>query len=379
MVGKGESIQMKDSQIIKDFLELVQIDSASRDERLIADALKVKLEALGCEVYEDDTGEKIGGNTGNVYAVLDGGLPGAALLSAHMDRVPNGKGIKPVVGDELITSDGTTILASDDLAGVVSILDGMRRLKASGTPFPRVEAIFSVCEEKGVVGSKYFDYNRFTAKNGFVFDSPGRMGRVIQSAPSKCQIKIVVHGKPAHAGNEPEKGIDALKIAAGILAGLKTARIDEETVSNFPMIKTNNSSTNVVCDYAEITGEGRSRNHQKLLDYLAYLEKFCKDSVEGTGATVEVEVVHNYTGFAVPTDSETIQIAGAALKEMGIEMTVNAGGGGMDANRLNANGIVSVGVATGYSKNHTLNEQVYIEDLARAGELVERIVRHCAK
>ncbi|EFB90013.1 di-/tri- peptidase [Pyramidobacter piscolens] len=79
---------MKD--IVEDFLELVQIDAASGNERGVADAVKGKLGALGLAVEEDDAGAGFGGNAGNVLAVLDSGLPGSILLNAHMDRVANG-------------------------------------------------------------------------------------------------------------------------------------------------------------------------------------------------------------------------------------------------------------------------------------------------
>lgn len=76
--------------IVEDFLELVQIDAASGNERGVADAVKARLEALGLAVDEDDAGASFGGNAGNLLAALDGGLPGSILLNAHMDRVANG-------------------------------------------------------------------------------------------------------------------------------------------------------------------------------------------------------------------------------------------------------------------------------------------------
>ena len=63
-----------------------------------------------------------------------------------------------------------------------------------------------------------------------------------------------------------------------------------------------------------------------------------------------------------------------ALRGMGLETVVNGGGGGMDANNWNAAGIATVGVATGYSSNHCVSEQIYLDDLLRAGELAENIV-----
>ena len=111
---------MELTQIIQDFLEIVQTPVNSRDERLIADLLKSKLTTLGCEVYEDEAGHTLGGNAGNIIARLPGdkNIP-AVLLSAHMDRVQNNGHIKPIIHTDtgIITGDGTTILAADDVAG----------------------------------------------------------------------------------------------------------------------------------------------------------------------------------------------------------------------------------------------------------------------
>ena len=93
---------MENKQMLEEFLELVQIPVNSRNERQIADVLKAKLEALGLEVTEEDTGAKIGGNAGNIRAVLRGTADCEPLLfSAHMDRVANNGAIKPIVDEEL--------------------------------------------------------------------------------------------------------------------------------------------------------------------------------------------------------------------------------------------------------------------------------------
>ena len=84
---------MENKQMLEEFLELVQIPVNSRNERQIADVLKAKLEALGLEVTEEDTGAKIGGDAGNIRAVLRGTADCEPLLfSAHMDRVANNHG-----------------------------------------------------------------------------------------------------------------------------------------------------------------------------------------------------------------------------------------------------------------------------------------------
>lgn len=143
-----------------------------------------KLKALGFTVTQDRAGETFGGECGNVYGVREGELDGSLLLSSHMDRVPNGLGIRPVEKDGILYSDGTTILAADDISGVCAILEGVRRVLDSGRPLPRLEIYFSVGEELTLCGAVCTDVSIFKSRMGYIFDSPGRVGRFVNAAPA---------------------------------------------------------------------------------------------------------------------------------------------------------------------------------------------------
>ena len=145
---------MKNERMYQELIELLTTDSAAGKENAIADKLTAKMEALGFTVTRDNAGETFGGECGNVIAVREGELKGSLFLSSHMDRVPNGLGIKPVEKDGVLYSDGTTILAADDISGVCAILEGLRQVLAAGTPLPRIEVVFSVGEETGLFGAK---------------------------------------------------------------------------------------------------------------------------------------------------------------------------------------------------------------------------------
>ena len=157
---------MRNEAMLKDFIELATTDAVSGQEDKVADILVKKLEAMGFTVTRDDAGPKLGGNCGNVIGIREGELDGALLFSSHMDRMPNGFGIKPVERDGVLCSDGTTILAADDISGVCTILEGVRRAIASGQRLTRLEILFSVQEETNF-GSKAADYSVFQAKMGY--------------------------------------------------------------------------------------------------------------------------------------------------------------------------------------------------------------------
>ena len=81
---------MENAPVVQEFIELAELDAASRKERLVVDAVTRKLSDMGFTVREDDTAEKVGGEAGNVCAYLEGSAKGSVLFAAHLDRVNNG-------------------------------------------------------------------------------------------------------------------------------------------------------------------------------------------------------------------------------------------------------------------------------------------------
>src|SRR5437016_8978872 len=130
-------------------LELVQIDSISRKERDVAERIKNYCEEMGAHVEIDDAGEKVGGNSGNVIARFPGTIAGAEsiMMSAHMDTVVPGEGVKPVIEGDIIRTDGTTVLGGDDKSGCAVIVEVMRCLQEQNIPHTPLETNFSNREE----------------------------------------------------------------------------------------------------------------------------------------------------------------------------------------------------------------------------------------
>ena len=369
---------MKNERMFNEFVELATTDAVSGQESAVADKLAAKLAEIGFTVIRDNACENYGGDCGNVIGIREGELDGALFFSSHMDRVPNGFGIKPVERDGVLYSDGTTILAADDLSGVCAILEGLRRAVAAGKPLPRLEVAFTTAEET-VFGSKFLDMSLIQSEIGYAFDSPGPTGRMNNGAPGLYDITVEIKGRPAHAGNEPEKGIDAAKIMCDMLSTLKQGRIDFESTANFPILQTGSTARNVVCDYATFRGEARSRNLQKLLDYMEYFKAHCTKTAEAAGATITIDAFENLLPFYMGEEEEVMVIAKEACEAAGIPYIAQVGGGGMDANIFNAKGMKTIGVATGYSGNHTTAEQLVLEDFYKSGELAEAMIWAYAK
>lgn len=366
---------MTNQRMYDEFVELATIDVTSGQESAIAEVLEQKLQGMGFSTSRDAAGETFGGVCGNLFAVRDGEKDGVICFCSHMDRVPGGIGIVPVEEDGILRSSGDTILAADDLSGVVAILEGVRKAIASGVKLPKIEILLTVGEEAGLFGAKAFDISRMESEIIYILDSPGRIGRIINSAPGRALLEAQIFGLAAHAGNEPEKGIDAAKIMAEMLATMKTGRIDEITTSNFSSLWSKSSKAmNVVCDHAILRGEMRSRDSKRMDDYEAYFKAHCQEVADKRGAKVTFLRENTFLPFLIPEDSKAITVAKAAMDELGIELVVNGGGGGMDGNIFNQEGKSCIGVATGYFKNHSKEEYLHLEDFYQAAELVEKII-----
>ena len=362
-------------RLVKEFLELTAIDSLTKKERKMADALKAKLEEMGYEVFEDDAGKKIGGEAGNIICTVKGtkNVP-AIMFTAHMDTVEPGIGKKAVVDGDMIRTDGTTVLGGDDVSGIVSILEALRVIKEKEIEHGDIQVVFTISEEGGLYGAKYLDYSRIYAKYGFVMDSNGPIGTVSVKAPSQDRIFVTVEGKSAHAGLSPEKGIDAIRIAASAISGMKLGRIDYETTANIGVIK-GGRETNIVCDRVEIMAEARSRDNRKLEEQTRHMrERFVQAAAE-FGGKADFRAERMYTSFNITEDAPIMDILRRAAGDAGLSLVTEETGGGSDTNIFNEKGIESVDVSTGMQKVHSTEECITINDMVKAAEFVVSIIR----
>ena len=365
-------------------LELVQIDSVSREERDVAERIKQLCEEMGAEVFIDDAGEKVGGNTGNVIARFPGTLPQAEpiMMSAHMDTVVPGRGVKPVIEGDIIRSDGTTVLGGDDKSGCAVILEAVRCLQEQNIPHAPIDAVFSICEEVGLLGAKHLDMSKVRAKYGIVFDSDDP-GFLFTRGPSADHFEIKIYGLESHAGVAPEQGISAIRIAAEAISAMKLFRIDDETTANIGVIK-GGEATNIITNLVTLKGEARSLDDAKLDAQTAHVIKCCEDAaaryevtVDGvtTKARVESSVTREYHAMDVSDDSRVVKLVKGAAARMGLEVQTLASGGGCDANIFNKRGIECANLGTGMRAIHTVKEWLDVKDMYASANMTLEIMR----
>lgn len=374
-------VQVNKERMLKEFQEIVAVPSHTLKERPVFDLLKAKLEALGFEVKEDNAGAKLGGNCGNLWALKKGTKEGLrVLLSAHMDTVEPSTGATVVRRDGVLYSDGTTTLGGDDKSGVEGILEGLRLIEENNVETADIQILFTIAEEGGVNGSRCMEASWLNADVGYALDGEGAPGEIVVGAPGQYRYKIAINGRKAHGGLEPEKGVNAIMIAAQALAKVKRfGRIDEETTANIGIIS-GGFATNVVPDQVVIEGDARSRNNEKLEAIRdEIVQTIVKEAQDAGAVSVEAKVEHKYSSFLVTEDSDVVRLAKCACDEFGFKPVVDLTGGGSDANFINTYGVPTVILGTGMKNVHTVEEYILEEDLYNSALMVYGILKAAVK
>ncbi|MEC0245667.1 M20/M25/M40 family metallo-hydrolase [Paenibacillus chitinolyticus] len=370
---------IQQERLIKEFIELVQVDSVTQYEQEISVVLQSKFKELGLSIQTDDAAEKTGHGAGNLICMLEAsGAPESTpciFFTSHMDTVAPGNGIKPQIGEDgIIRSDGTTILGSDDKAGIAAMFEAIRVLKEQNVAHGPIQFVITVGEESGLKGARAMDPSVMKAKFGYALDSNGEIGEIAVAAPARAEIKIVMYGKSAHAGVNPEDGISAIQVASKAVSRMKLGRLDSETTANIGSFS-GLGPLNVVCDRVLLEAEARSIVQSKLEAQLAAMEKACKDTAADFGTTCDFEADIVYPAFMHDETSPVVKLAMKALEGMGCKTSTFHSGGGSDANIFNGMGIPTVNLAVGYKEIHTTNEHIAVSDLVKTAEAVVAIVR----
>ena len=365
-----------ENRVKKEFAELISIDAESLHERKMADRLTEKLKELGFYVEEDDAGNALGGEAGNLFARLSGGLPGRPiLLSGHMDTVQPGVGKRAVFHpDGTVTSDGTTVLGGDDMTGVCAILEGIRITREAGFLHRDLEVVFSPAEELYCRGAALFDRTKLTAEAGFVLDVSGPVGTAVVKAPSIVSFRVRILGRAAHAGFEPEKGIHAIQIMSRGISRLPLGRLDADTTLNIGLIS-GGTVTNAVPAECVAEGEIRSFDHEKAMAALETVRRNFEEEVENAGAQAEITHLVNFRAFRLPADSLPLSYFRSACAVLGKTPEFTETFGGSDANCFSDFGVPTAVLSCGMYDCHTTAEHASIPDILDAAALISLLIR----
>jgi tripeptide aminopeptidase len=362
------------SEVVDLFLELAALPSPPGDERAVADVVTRYLRDLGLSVEEDDAGEKVGSNMGNLFCRVEPNGSGTPIfLCAHLDTVPPEGEIEPVIEDGVVRNAGGTILGADDKSAVAAMLEGTRRVLAESRPHGGIELLFTPKEEVGLLGAAAFDHERLRARVGYVYDQAAPIGDVILGAPHSQAMQVRFHGRAAHSGMYPEEGRSAIAAAARAIADLRLGRVDEETTANVGIIQ-GGTAGNIIPEWCTLDAEARSHDERKLADLVQEMVDACSFAAGLEDCEVETKVSKSYRGYRFKRDDPVVRFAHAALERAGYTPNYALSGGAADANVFNERGLACLNLANGMQDIHTPDERITVEDLEGMVEVTLALV-----
>ena len=351
-------------RMVRQFMEMVQIDSESGNEAQFMSYLLEKVKALGGDAALDAYG--------NLIATFEAvGCEGVEpiLLSCHGDTVKPGVGIEPVLADGVIRSAGPTILGADDKAGIAEVLEALQVAPIR----PPIEFAVSRQEEVGLLGVKELDFGRLSARRGFLMDND-TLDTIIIGGPTYFAIDVTVGGRAAHAGMEPEKGVNAILAASKGITALPLGRIDHETTANVGVIS-GGIIRNGVPDRCTFLAECRSADHEKAVALADQMTSILRREIEAAGATMEIDVDEKCRAVQIPEDAWSVQISKQALTTVGIDAKAVSMTGFTDASIYNNHGIEMAVVGIGAQNEHSTEECIEVADMERAVKMLVEIFR----
>jgi tripeptide aminopeptidase len=362
---------MNNPRLLEIFLEIVQINALSGNEKPVADYIKSFLKNYNYTVIEDKAAKFTNSNTGNLICKIGNG--GDFILLSHMDTARPTKNLKPIILEDKVVSSGDTVLGVDNRAGVAILLYTLEKIAKENISVKDFTVAFTTCEETTLFGSKNLGINGEITK-GFIFDSSYRPGDFIISACGSIAIKIKIIGKASHSGIAPEQGINSMMVAAKAISRLPLGRIDQETTMNIGLLKSG-SAVNVIPELTELEGEIRSFDFYKAEENLNYLTNIFKDETEKANARIEIEHYWDFMPYTVSENSSVFYEIVRVIKKVGLEPSAKISLGGSDANSLNGRGIESVNLGIGAQNPHSNDEFIYKEDLEKSSEIAMELVK----
>ena len=175
-------------------------------------------------------------------------------------------------------------------------------------------------------------------RTGLVLDSDS-VGFLFTKAPAANRMEFRVYGLEAHAGVCPEKGINAIKVAAEGIARMRLGRIDHETTANIGVVE-GGMAVNIVPNQVILRGEARSHSEEKLNRQTEHMKRCLEDAaarytleIDGKrhNARIEAKIERDYDRMDVPESAPIVQLVHAAAKNLQLEVKTLATGGGDNA------------------------------------------------
>ncbi|HIC77302.1 MAG TPA: M20/M25/M40 family metallo-hydrolase [Candidatus Dadabacteria bacterium] len=361
-------------RLLSTFIDLVKIDSESRNEKKVAEYIKNKLKKLKIRYDIDNSHIKTKSNHGNIIAriISNPKLP-TIILSSHMDTVVPGNGIKPIIKKNYVSSASNTILGSDDKSGLAIILEILEIFSSKKLGHLNIEAAITTCEEIGLLGAKFLDYKLIKSKEGIVLDSMSPE-RLVVKGPASDFFSIQINGIEAHSGINPEQGLSSIVVASEIITKIKTGRINRNTTINIGKIN-GGSAINIVPGRTTISCEIRGHNERTILAQLNKIKRILAATEKkykrvNKKFSIKFTKERIYGAINLSRNSFIIKRILSSCKDLKYKINLVETGGGADANFFIKNGVNTVNLGTGMREVHTKNEKLLLREFYQCADIV---------
>ena len=348
-------------------IELVGIPSTTGHEDQVRAYLEQQLARLGLRTEVDPAGNLIGMLPGD----RSRGRP--LMLNAHMDRVPPGRGQRPVMSDGILYSDGTTNLGADDAAGIAIILEVLQQLAERDIARPPVLAVFTVGEEAGLVGASAFDAEAWNVSEGIVFDNAFEAGAVVSQAATYLAFDVDITGRTGHPGKDLSGTINAIDIfraAAyphGSFAGDQTRILVSRVEAG--------SARNAVPASAHIEGELRSYEPQQAHErYLEAIRRAFEEAARHYGGSVSMSIHPHCTSYVLDEQEPLLASYRAVLERRGATLVMRPSFIGSDTSAFRPRARTFT-LSTGVMREHSTEEYVELAPLEQIAQDTIEVLR----
>ncbi|HEX2846026.1 MAG TPA: peptidase T, partial [Chitinophagaceae bacterium] len=397
------------------FLRYVQIDTQSdpqsgsypstAKQKDLSNLLAQELKQIGlADAHADEWGyvyATIPSNTNRKVPVI--------CFCSHVDTAPDcsGTGVKPIVhknyqgqdivlpddktqvlrleeypylkkqiGNDLITASGTTLLGSDDKAGVAEIMDMVNFLQTHPeVKHGEIKILFTPDEEVGR-GTAKVDLQKLGADFGYTLDG-GEAGGLEDETFSADGVTLVIHGVIAHPGYAKGKMVNALKIAGQILAELPKDRLSPESTEGrrgfIHPVRVEGFAEKCTVEF--IIRDFETPGLKKKEDFLKTL---VEETIRfHTGSSFEFHVAEQYRNMKEVLDlhPDIVENAKTAITRAGLELKMESIRGGTDGSRLSFMGLPCPNLFTGMQAIHSKLEHISVQDMNKAVETLVRLVQ----
>lgn len=280
------------------------------------------------------------------------------------------------IGNDIITASGTTLLGSDDKAGVAEIMDFANFLVThKEIKHGEIKIVFTPDEEVGK-GVEHIDMKKLGADFGYTLDG-GEAGSLEDETFSADGVQVIIHGVIAHPGYAKDKMINAMKIAGHILDALPKDRLSPESTEGkrgfIHPVRVEGIAEKCTIDF--IIRDFETPGLKKKEDFLKTL---VEETVRAhPKASFEYIVTEQYRNMKEVLDlhPHVVEYAKEAIERSGLELKMESIRGGTDGSRLSFMGLPCPNLFAGEHAIHSKLEFISIQDMNKAVETMVHLVQ----